>query len=346
MGSIKELRRKRRGRAFRHDYVDHNGKRHRELIEVDTIKEAEEIASMVEAQVAEVKRGLRSPPQAKTEWKNFKMRVLIYYEQQKTWNTTLRMKYSLENAERILKPAYIQDISSTDIEQFKGRRLKEVSASTVSIELRGLKAAFNVAKKWGIVNINPVVGVGLPKVVNRTRRLFDSEVTSLLDNIDDPEYKDLILTYLHTGARRSGILPPKFGWENVNWEEKTLTIHGKGDKTRWIPMNETVEGILQRRRDAGEESPFNFRPDSVTHAVKRYMRKAGIENASTKTLRNTFGSRLLETKAADIYEVSRLLGHSSVIVTERHYIDILDENYHRAVRSLDSNNPPSSTPNK
>ena len=49
-------------------------------------------------------------------------------------------------------------------------------------------------------------------------------------------------------------------------------------------------------------------------------------------------------KAADIYEVSRLLGHSSVIVTERHYLDILDENFHRAVRSLDSNNPPSSTP--
>ena len=345
MGKIKELKRKRKGRAFRHDYVDHNGKRHREIIEVDTIKEAEEIASMVEARVAEIRRGLRSPPQSKTLWRDFKRRVLIYYEQNKAWNTTLRMKYSLISAEKIMKIEYLNDILSADIEQFRDKRLEEVSASTVSLELRGLKAAFNVAKKWGIVNINTVVGVSLPKVVDyRVRRLLDSEVSSLLEKVDNPDYKDLILIYLNTGARRAELLPPNFGWMNVNWEKKTLIFHGKGDKTRWVPMNETVEFILRRRRDAGEESPFKFRPDTVTHGVKRYMRKASIEDACTHTLRKTFGSRLLETKAADIYEISRLLGHSSVIVTERHYLSILDENFHRAVGTLDSNNQSSSTP--
>ena len=113
--------------------MDHNGKGHREIIQVDTIKEAEEIASMVEAQVAEIKRGLRSPPQSKTLWRDFKRRVLIYYEQNKAWNTTLRMKYSLENAEKIMKIEYLNDISSVDIEQFRDKRSKEVSASTVSI---------------------------------------------------------------------------------------------------------------------------------------------------------------------------------------------------------------------
>ena len=339
MAKIKELKRKRKGRAFRHDYVDHNGKRHREIIEVDTIKEAEEIASMVEARVAEIKRGLRSPPQAKTLWRDFKRRVLIYYEQNRAWNTTLRMKYSLENAEKIMKIDYLQDIFSADVEDFKERRSRQVSASTVSIELHGLKAAFNLAKKWGLISINPVVGVSLPKVVDyRVRRLLDSEVSSLLEKVDNPHYKDLILIYLNTGARRAELLPPNFGWENVNWEGKTLTFHGKGDKTRWVPMNETVESILRRRhRDAGEDPPFNFRPDTVTHGVRRYMREAGVLNAGVHTLRKTFGSRLLETKAADIYEVSRLLGHSSVNVTEHHYIDLLDENYHIAVRSLDRN---------
>ena len=76
------------------------------------------------------------------------------------------------------------------------------------------------------------------------------------------------------------------------------------------------------------------------------MREAGVMDAGVHTLRKTFGSRLLETKAADIYEISRLLGHSSVIVTERHYLSLLDENFHRAVGSLDNNNPPSSIPDK
>jgi len=257
------------------------------------------------------------------------------------------MKYSLENAEKIIKIDYLQEIFSADVEDFKERRSREVSASTVSIELRGLKAAFNLAKKWGLININPVVGVSLPRNIDyRIRRLSGVEVTSLLNEVDNPEYRDLILTYLHTGARRAELLPPNFGWKSVNWEKKTLTLLGKGDKTRWVPMNETVERILRRRKDAGKDSPFKFRPDTVTKTVGRYMRKAGLDDASVHTLRKTFGSRLLEMKAADIYEVSRLLGHSSVIVTERHYIDILDENFHKAVGSLDNNYHLSSTSDK
>ena len=339
MAKIKELKRKRKGRAFIHDYVDHNGKRHREIIEVDTIKEAEEIASMVESRVAEIKRGLRESPRAKTLWRDFKMRILIYYEKHKSSKTALRMKYSLINAEKILKIEYLEEISDEDIEELKVKRLKFVSPATVSIELRGLKAAFNLAIRWSLITSNPVVGVSLPRSVEyQVRRLTDSEVDSLLDQVDDPDIKDLILLYLNTGARRSEILPPNFGWDNINWEKKIITLFGKGSRTRWIPMNETVEEIFLNRRNSGNAVPFDLHPDTVTHRIKKYMVDAGIENASVHTLRKTFGSRLLESKAADIYTVSQLLGHSSVLVTERHYIDLLDESYHKAVRSLDYNN--------
>ncbi len=37
-----------------------------------------------------------------------------------------------------------------------------------------------------------------------------------------------------------------------------------------------------------------------------------------------------------IYTVSQPPGHSSVIVTERHYIDLIDENYYKAAWLLDS----------
>ena len=38
---------------------------------------------------------------------------------------------------------------------------------------------------------------------------------------------------------------------------------------------------------------------------------------------------------ADLYIVSKLLGHSSIKTTERHYVDLLDENYRKSVRGLD-----------
>ena len=67
---------------------------------------------------------------------------------------------------------------------------------------------------------------------------------------------------------------------------------------------------------------------------KRYMEKAGIENITLHDLRKTFGSLLIAQKV-DIYRVSKLLRHSSVTVTESHYVDILDRDLEETVKKLD-----------
>jgi len=38
----------------------------------------------------------------------------------------------------------------------------------------------------------------------------------------------------------------------------------------------------------------------------------------------------------DIYRVSRFLGHSSVVVTERHYIDLLQKEYSDMTAALEN----------
>ncbi|MBT6216130.1 MAG: tyrosine-type recombinase/integrase, partial [Candidatus Marinimicrobia bacterium] len=57
-------------------------------------------------------------------------------------------------------------------------------------------------------------------------------------------------------------------------------------------------------------------------------------NANVHVLRKTFGSLLIQKKLADIYVVSKLLGHSSVKVTETHYVDLLKENIDLPVEKL------------
>ena len=64
------------------------------------------------------------------------------------------------------------------------------------------------------------------------------------------------------------------------------------------------------------------------------MEKAGIENITLHDLRKTFGSLLIAQKV-DIYRVSKLLRHSSVTVTESHYVDILDRDLEETVKKLD-----------
>ena len=41
------------------------------------------------------------------------------------------------------------------------------------------------------------------------------------------------------------------------------------------------------------------------------------------------------SNVADIYTVSKLLGHASVKTTEKYYVDLVDDNYKSALDGLD-----------
>lgn len=65
------------------------------------------------------------------------------------------------------------------------------------------------------------------------------------------------------------------------------------------------------------------------------MTAAKINDADVHTLRRTFGSKLIE-QGVDILTVSKLLGHSSVSVTQNHYIHLLDDHLAEGIKHLDS----------
>ena len=100
-------------------------------------------------------------------------------------------------------------------------------------------------------------------------------------------------------------------------------------------MTPTVVKLLLDRLSEGLKFPFKYGQDHVSHRLREYYKEAGIENANLHTFRKTFGSLLIQGGHADIYAVSKLLGHSSVKVTEKHYIHLLDEDYQASINGLD-----------
>ena len=52
--------------------------------------------------------------------------------------------------------------------------------------------------------------------------------------------------------------------------------------------------------------------------------RAKIPRITPHALRHTFGTRWLQA-GGDIYKLSKILGHSSVAVTEQHYAHLLKE---------------------
>ncbi|HIB02439.1 MAG TPA: site-specific integrase [Candidatus Marinimicrobia bacterium] len=135
----------------------------------------------------------------------------------------------------------------------------------------------------------------------------------------------LLTFYLQTGARRSEILPPKFTWVNVDTNERQIVLIGKRNKRRALPLSDLLLEILSRR--GYYSHPFDYTGDQVRHKiVEKYYKWAGIKDANIHTLRKTCGALLIQN-GVDIYRVSKWLGHSTVTVTERHYVDLLKRDY-------------------
>ena len=61
--------------------------------------------------------------------------------------------------------------------------------------------------------------------------------------------------------------------------------------------------------------------------------RAKIPRITPHALRHTFGTRWLQA-GGDIYKLSKILGHSSVAVTEAHYAHLLKEDLVAASRQV------------
>ena len=334
MATIRKLKFK-TGEVYQLDYRDHLGKRRKKNLHVDQ-KSAERIRKEVELRVERIKLGIEKIPLDSPYLKPFIIEYLIHKESIVSDGTVKRDKFALQRFLNFYGNKRISEVTARKIDEYVVQMHNDLSDATIGIELRHLKAAFNTAIRWDYLANNPLNGYKIPDgVPKRIRVLTLEEISLLYSVIDDLEMKDIISVYLSTGARRAELLKPKFRWDNVDFKNSKIRFDGKGGKIRYVPMTPTVVKLLSDRLTGGSEFPFKYGQDHVSHRLRDYYRTAGIENANLHTLRKTFGSLLIQGGYADIYIVSKLLGHSSVKVTERHYIHLLDENYQSSVNGLD-----------
>jgi len=259
-------------------------------------------------------------------------------EDQKEPSTIVREKKVYKVFSKYIGEIPIGRIKISDTEGYIKTRseIDKVSPAGIGLELRTLRAFFNFLIRRGYLKTNPLGGVKGPRQKDKKIRfLTTTEIENLFTAVDDPNYRDLILMYLNTGARREEILPSKFTWSNVDFKQRKIKLTGKRNKTRYVPMNETVYQLLRRRNYIEKrEFPFNFNYEYLFKKIAKYYIAAKIKNANVHTLRKTFGSLMVQS-GIDVFTVSKLLGHSSVRVTEKHYADLLEENLVSGVKSLD-----------
>jgi site-specific recombinase XerD len=120
----------------------------------------------------------------------------------------------------------------------------------------------------------------------------------------------------------------------------------KNKKPRTIPLNNTLFQLLQNRLPKIIDIKLDdylfakypgvpYSIEYVSKSFKKVVRKLGLNKKyHFHLLRVSFGSHLIQ-RGIPISTISKLLGHSSISVTEKHYISLSMENLANAVKVLD-----------
>ncbi|GAA0857786.1 hypothetical protein GCM10008916_12910 [Clostridium nitritogenes] len=251
------------------------------------------------------------------------------------------------------KYSYVADEKSLNKTYQNNRRDigKEISASTLNNYLRNIKVFFNWCEVNRLIKYNTVSDVKFIKCKRKIKdQITDEEYKKIIKNINITkfhEYRDYIIINLimDTGMRLGECLSLTI--EEVDLVRKTIFLSAditKGKKDRYVFFSNQMGVLLNRwirYKDSVQENDLLF-PTQRTNSLltqsnfernfRGYLKRAKINKVITPhTLRNNFGRRFL-LNGGDIFMLSKILGHSSVTVTEKAYLDITTEDIRQKYR--------------
>ena len=257
--------------------------------------------------------------------KDFAEQFLKYSEGVHTVKTTKAFRVTFGMLERCFGNVKLTEITTQQLERFFTTRIKEASVYAARRDYINLSSAFNKAVRDKELRENPCKGIGKIRIPEKLPLFFSpDEFQALLTVIDKPDIRQLVEFAGNTGLRQMELLTLR--WEQVNLADGILILDNrthttKSKKVRTVPLNRKAQAILAERKEIAETEfvfTVNHKPitqDSITKIFKKYIVKAKLNpKLSFHSLRHTFASWLVQ-RGVSIYQVSKLLGHSSVNVT-------------------------------
>jgi integrase/recombinase XerC len=279
--------------------------------------------------------------------KRFSKHTIIAYEGDLTqFRDYLVTQYQLEDFSQV-SHFIIRSWAVSLIEQGLDTR-------SVNRKLTCLRTFYRFLMKNQLVTKNPMQKVQAPK--NSTKLpeyLEDQKMDQLLEpKLDDTSFEalrnNLIIDFFYrTGVRLSELINIKIN--DVNLYNLTVTVLGKRNKMRQIPLTNKFKVLIQKylvarsdfMKEKGTVHDYFFTenngnqmyPKFVYRLVKTEISKVSTsKKKSPHILRHTFATTMLN-HGADINAIKELLGHSSLAATQvytHNSIEKLKEIYKQA----------------
>lgn len=265
------------------------------------------------------------------QWTEFRAEYLAYSKTAKSENTNYRDRKAIESFEVFVRPQTLEEINVRNLEFWRNSRVGKGPA-ILNRDLSAIKAMLRKGKSWGYIrdefwrDVRPLKqsrGRLLYYTVDCFKRIIQACKCRFPRKVHGHErpysWDTVAMLAARAGLRRSEI---RFlSWADVDMERGILSVtpkddwHPKDFESRYIPMSDDLKehlGSLPRDSDW----VLSPRPslDVMSTYFRKIVKRAGL-TGGIHTLRHTFASHLIQN-GVPIYEVSKLLGHSDVKMTE------------------------------
>jgi integrase len=261
-----------------------------------------------------------------------------------------------ESLHRLWIGPVIGKMTFKDIRPFHLERIKKDllsakrSPRSIQYAFAVVRQVFNHAIKNEIFSgESPNRKVSRPKVDNKRERFLKRDEAELLLNelkSRSQQLYEMALISLYCGLRAGEIF--NLTWGCIDLDQKTIRLMDtKGKVNRTAHLTETVHEVL-RSKEQGSHSDLVFKSvkgdkiKEISGAFNRAVDSLGLNNGIEDprhkvyfhSLRHTFASWLVQS-GVSLYIVMKLLGHSSMTMTER-YSHLANESLKDAVKKLEN----------
>lgn len=269
-----------------------------------------------------------------------------YYEEKWSRDRSGERQYknAMAAASIIGRKKPLDEITSKDLAHLKATLLERGKAgSTVNRYISAIMVILNTAARyWDLLDRVPAVKREDETGNERLRVVTWEEEKKILeacDSLGDQDFKDLYIVLVDSGLRCGEALEMTYT-RNIDFHNNVITIQQqKTKRSKTIPMTERVQEVLTRRKALGDKPFACFSEGAPLKRLRKVLEAAGLSTEGEDaivihSLRHTFAARLANA-GVPIYEVSKLLGHTSVKTTERYYAHLFTDRLRDSISVLE-----------
>lgn len=248
----------------------------------------------------------------------------------------------------------MENVTPDDIRGYMAyMRTKGYAPDTIKDRYVGLAALFRFLHEDGLVPGNPALAVKRPKLPKLHARTFTTtELQKMLSYFQTDTFtglrNKLIMYILYgTGIRRAELLGLTIF--SVHLDSDSMTIIGKGDKQREVPLSPQVEKLLRKYLKARAELLLDlsietsalfvgkwgkpFSEGGLQEVFRELKSNAGVTGfrVSPHTFRHSFAKNFL-VNGGNLFALQEIMGHEDVSTT-RIYVEYSKQELSQQMRN-------------